>query len=67
MSELSRRTFLEVASLASAGLISGCSGVSSIAGSHSFSVPVFSDVHFQPYINPFLPGNAGFESCIGGR
>ncbi len=32
-----------------------------MAGSHSFSVPVFSDVHFQPYINPFLPGNAGFN------
>ena len=61
MSELTRRTFLEVASLASAGLISGCSGVSSIAGSHTFSVPVFSDVHFQPYINPFLPGNTGLN------
>ena len=67
MSELSRRTFLEVASLASAGLISGCSAVSSMAGSHSFSVPVFSDVHFQPYINPFLPGNAGFNPAIGVR
>ncbi len=61
MPELSRRTFLELASLASTGLISGCSGVSSIAGSHSFSVPVFSDVHFQPYINPFLPGNTALN------
>ena len=57
MPELSRRTFLEVAGLASASLISGCSGVSSIAGSHSFSVPVFSDVHFQPFIDPLLPNN----------
>jgi sphingomyelin phosphodiesterase acid-like 3 len=58
MTELSRRTFLEVAGLASAGLISGCGGASTIAGSHSFSVPVFSDVHFQPYINPLLPNSS---------
>ena len=58
MPQLSRRTFLEVASLASAGLISGCSGVTSIAGSHNFSVPVFSDVHFQPFIDPFETGKA---------
>ncbi len=60
MSELSRRTFLEVAGLASAGLISGCGGAT-ITGSDHFSVPVFSDVHFQPYINPFLPGNAALN------
>lgn len=61
MPELSRRTFLEVAGLASAGLISGCGGVTNITGSDNFSVPVFSDVHFQPYINPFLPGNAALN------
>ncbi len=58
MAELSRRTFLEVAGLASAGLISGCGGVSNFAGSSSFSVPVFSDVHFQPFIDPFETGSA---------
>ena len=61
MPELSRRTFLEVASLASAGLISGCSGVTNMTGSDHFSVPVFSDVHFQPYIHPLLPGNTGLN------
>ncbi len=29
-----------------------------MAGSHSFSVPVFSDVHFQPFIDPFETGSA---------
>ena len=54
MTQLSRRTFLEIASLASAGLISGCGGTTNrIIGSEGFSVPVFSDVHFQPFINPF--------------
>ena len=52
---LSRRTFLELAGLASAGLLGGCSGGNGITGSDSFSVPVFSDVHFQPFIDPFLP------------
>jgi hypothetical protein len=56
MSQLSRRTFLEIASLASAGLIGGCGGVSSTTGSSSFPVLVFSDVHFQPYIDPFVQG-----------
>ena len=58
MQQLSRRAFLELASLASAGFIGGCGGASGgngITGSDSFSVPVFSDVHFQPYINPLLP------------
>ena len=50
---LSRRTFLELAGLASAGLLGGCSGGNGITGSDSFSVPVFSDVHFQPFIDPF--------------
>jgi len=59
MPELTRRTFLEVAGLASAGLISGCgaSGGNGVTGSDNFSVPVFSDVHFQPYINPLLPNS----------
>ena len=55
MPQLSRRTFLEVAGLAGAGLLGGCGGVTNIAGSNTFSVPVFSDVHFQPFINPLLP------------
>ena len=55
MPQLSRRTFLEIASLASAGFIGGCGGANGNTGSHNFSVPVFSDVHFQPYINPLLP------------
>ncbi|MGA3161094.1 MAG: metallophosphoesterase [Terracidiphilus sp.] len=53
---LSRRTFLELAGLASAGLLGGCSGDNQgngIIGSDHFSVPVFSDVHFQPFIDPF--------------
>jgi hypothetical protein len=57
MQQLSRRTFLELASLASAGLIGGCGGTPRISGSENFPVVVFSDVHFQPYINPFLPGS----------
>jgi sphingomyelin phosphodiesterase acid-like 3 len=55
MTQISRRTFLEIASLASAGLIGGCGGASSNAGSDSLSIPVFSDVHFQPYIDPLTP------------
>jgi hypothetical protein len=55
MPQLSRRTFLELASLASAGLIGGCGGVTRIIGSDNFPVLVFSDVHFQPFIQPFLP------------
>ncbi len=55
MPQLSRRTFLEVAGLAGAGLLGGCGGVTNIAGSNTFSVPVFSDVHFQPFIDPLLP------------
>jgi hypothetical protein len=61
MTQLSRRTFVELASLASACLISGCSGVTSMTGSDNFPVLVFSDVHFQPYIDPFLPGNTAIN------
>ena len=61
MPQLTRRTFIEMASLAGAGLIGGCGGATNVAGFDSFSVPVFSDVHFQPYINPFLPGNAALN------
>jgi hypothetical protein len=53
---LSRRTFLELAGLASAGILGGCSGgtgANGITGSDNFSLPVFSDVHFQPFIDPF--------------
>lgn len=32
-----------------------------MTGADNFSVPVFSDVHFQPYINPFLPGDAALN------
>jgi sphingomyelin phosphodiesterase acid-like 3 len=62
MSQLSRRTFLEIASLASAGLIGGCGGASSITGSDNFPVLVFSDVHFQPYIAPFQPGGTALNA-----
>lgn len=58
MPQLSRRTFLEIASLASAGLLGGCGGASGARGSDDFPVLVFSDVHFQPYINPLLPNNS---------
>jgi sphingomyelin phosphodiesterase acid-like 3 len=61
MTQLTRRTFIEMASLASAGLFGGCCGSTSIAGTDHFSMPVFSDVHFQPYINPFEPGNAALN------
>jgi hypothetical protein len=60
MPQLSRRTFIEFASLASAGFLGGCSGVSGgngSAGSDNLPVLVFSDVHFQPYIDPFLPNS----------
>ena len=56
---LSRRTFLELSGLASAGFLGGCSdgtgynGGNGHTGSENFSVPVFTDVHFQPFINPF--------------
>jgi hypothetical protein len=57
MLQLSRRTFIEFASLASAGLIGGCGGTAPANGSKDFPVLVFSDVHFQPFINPLLPSN----------
>jgi hypothetical protein len=56
MPQLSRRAFLELASLASAGLIGGCGGASSAANG-DIPILVFSDVHFQPFINPLLPNN----------
>jgi hypothetical protein len=61
MTQVSRRTFLEIASLASAGLLGGCGGGSGgnvIIEPGDFSVPVFSDVHFQPFIDPYLPDKA---------
>ena len=61
LSILSRRTFLELTGLASAGLLGGCSGGNGITGSDNFSVPVFSDVHFQPFINPFQAGSTNLN------
>lgn len=61
MSILSRRTFLELAGMASAGLLGGCSGGNGNTGSDNFSVPVFSDVHFQPFIDPFNSTNTAFN------
>ena len=55
MPQLSRRTFIEMTSLAGAGLIGGCSGSSNIAGTDNFPVLVFSDIHFQPFIPPLPP------------
>ncbi len=55
MPQLSRRAFLELVSLASAGLIAGCGGVAGTISSDTFPVLVFSDVHFQPFIPPFPP------------
>jgi len=59
---LSRRTFLELAGLTSAGLLGGCSGSNWITGSDDFSIPVFSDVHFQPFITPFQAGSTNLNS-----
>ncbi len=59
MPRISRRAFLELASLTSAGLIGGCGGVSNIAGSDDFPVLVFSDLHFQPFIAPVPPDPLG--------
>lgn len=63
MSILSRRTFLELAGLAGAGLVGGCGGNSAISGSDSFPVVVFSDVHFQPFIPP-IPPNAPVTTTL---
>ena len=63
MTQLSRRTFLEIASLASAGLLGGCGGANGIAGTDHFSVPVFSDVHFQPFIDPFQVDKATLNAA----
>jgi hypothetical protein len=63
MQQLSRRTFLELASLASAGLIGGCGGATRNASPDTFPVLVFSDVHFQPFIAP-LPPNAPITTTL---
>jgi hypothetical protein len=63
MPQLSRRTFLELASLTSAGLIYGCGGASEVSGSDNFPVLVFSDVHFQPFIQPFLPNTTTLNTA----
>jgi 3',5'-cyclic AMP phosphodiesterase CpdA len=55
MPQLSRRTFIEIASLAGAGLLGGCGGVAGMTAPDDFPVLVFSDVHFQPLIPPFPP------------
>jgi len=53
MQQLSRRTFLEFASLASAGLIGGCGGAARIAGSDNF-----------PYsFSPMFTFNHLFRHC----
>jgi len=62
MPKLSRRTFLELAGLASAGFIGGCSGANGSAGSDNFPVLVFSDVHFQPFIDPFMSNNTAINT-----
>ncbi len=64
MPQLSRRTFLELASLTSADLIGGCGGGNGdnwIKRPENFPVLVFSDVHFQPYIDPFLPASTNLN------
>jgi hypothetical protein len=63
MPQLSRRAFIEVASLAGVGLIGGCGGAASMTGPGNFAVPVFSDVHFQPFIPP-LPPNPQFITAM---
>jgi hypothetical protein len=51
MRQLSRRAFLE---LASASVLCGCSGTSSISGGDDFPVLAFSDIHFDPFFDPQL-------------
>jgi hypothetical protein len=63
MPQLSRRTFLELAGLASAGIIGGCGGSAGTTASNSFSVLVFSDVHFQPFISPLLPNSTNLNTA----
>lgn len=63
MPQLSRRTFLELVSLAGAGIIGGCSEGKRKSGSGSFPVLVFSDLHFQPFIPP-LPPNAPVAATL---
>ena len=60
MQPLSRRSFLE---LAGASFICGCGGTAVFAGSDNFPVLVFSDVHFQPYIDPFLPNSTTLNTA----
>lgn len=50
MTQLSRRTFLE---LTGASLLCGCSGTANFASSN-FSGLVFSDIHFNPFYDPTL-------------
>jgi hypothetical protein len=53
---ISRRSFV---GLSSGFVLCGCANISNPTPTDSsFSVPVFSDVHFQPYINPLLPSAA---------
>jgi hypothetical protein len=63
MPQLSRRVFIEVASLAGAGFLGGCGGAASVTSPGNFAVPVFSDVHFQPFIPP-LPPNPQFTTAL---
>jgi sphingomyelin phosphodiesterase acid-like 3 len=63
MPQLSRRTFIEIASLAGAGLVGGCGGATRVTGSDHFPVLVFSDVHFQPFIPP-SPLNAPITTTL---
>jgi hypothetical protein len=56
--KISRRSFV---GLSSGFVLCGCAKISNPTPAptdSSFSVPVFSDVHFQPFIDPFLPDNA---------
>jgi hypothetical protein len=55
--KISRRSFV---GLSSGFVLCGCAKISNPAPTptdSSFSVPVFSDVHFQPFIDPFQPDN----------
>jgi hypothetical protein len=64
MQQLSRRTFIELASLASVGFIGGCGEGTRNTGAGNFSIPVFSDVHFQPFIAPTTPTAATLAANV---
>jgi 3',5'-cyclic AMP phosphodiesterase CpdA len=52
--KISRRSFIE---LSSGFVLCGCAQTATPpAADSSFSVPVFSDVHFQPFIDPYQTG-----------